>query len=229
MSNTIDPTVQITRPGIRSPGAAAIAGIIFSVLMVITMVLITNITAFTPADITREQLTERSGAISMALGLVPFAGIAFLWFTGVIRDHLGKHEDQFFATVFLGSGIMFLAMIFVWAATLGAVIGSYTLVDRTLVGDEILVFGFAFMNKIIGSFALRMAGVYMISTGTLWFRTKTMPRWLIAITYVVALSFLFFAGAIREARFVFPIWVALVSVYILIANRRSTRRSPVQT
>lgn len=33
------------------------------------------------------------------------AGIAFLWFIGVIRDRSGAHEDRFFATVFLGSGL----------------------------------------------------------------------------------------------------------------------------
>jgi hypothetical protein len=27
--------------------------------------------------------------VSLALGLLPFAGIAFLWFIGVVRDRLG--------------------------------------------------------------------------------------------------------------------------------------------
>jgi len=43
---------------------------------------------------------------------LPFAGIAFLWFIGVLRDRLGELEDRFFATVFLGSGLLFLAMLF---------------------------------------------------------------------------------------------------------------------
>ena len=37
--------------------------------------------------------------------LMPFAGIAFLWFIGVVRDGFGRYEDKFFASVFLGSGI----------------------------------------------------------------------------------------------------------------------------
>jgi len=41
--------------------------------------------------------------VSLALNLLPFAGIAFLWFIGVVRDRLGQSEDRFFATVFLGS------------------------------------------------------------------------------------------------------------------------------
>jgi hypothetical protein len=39
----------------------------------------------------------------------------------------------------------------------------------------------------------------------------------------VALSFLLFAGALRWARFIFPAWVLLVSVYILILNYRYTQ------
>ena len=49
-----------------------------------------------------------------------------------------------------------------------------------------------------------------------------MPRWLSIVTYVVALSFLLFAGALREARFLFPVWVFVVSIYILVVNYRRT-------
>jgi hypothetical protein len=50
--------------------------------------------------------------ILIALNMVPFSGIAFLWFIGVVRDLIGEREDRFFATVFLGSGLLFVAMLF---------------------------------------------------------------------------------------------------------------------
>jgi hypothetical protein len=50
-------------------------------------------------------LKTSSNKVGLALNLVPFAGIAFLWFIGVLRDRLGELEDRFFATVFLGSGL----------------------------------------------------------------------------------------------------------------------------
>ena len=205
---------------IRSPRSAAVAGIIFSLLMIASMILISTITSVTLADISRDWLETRVDTASLALGLVPFAGIAFLWFTGVIRDHVGDREDRFFATVFLGSGIAFVVLLFIWAATIGAIFGSYALAASILVDNDIFIFGFAFMNQIISNYALRMAGVYMLSISTLWTRTSVMPRWLTIISYIVALGFLFFAGAFREARFIFPIWVFLVSVYILVVNRR---------
>jgi len=45
---------------------------------------------------------SRRKAVVVALNLVLFAGIAFLWFIGVVRDRIGEREDRFFATVFLG-------------------------------------------------------------------------------------------------------------------------------
>jgi hypothetical protein len=65
-----------------------------------------------------------------------------------------------------------------------------------------------------------MAGVYMISINTLWARAEVMPRWIIIITYIVALGFLLFAGRLLLARYIFPAWVFLISIYILILNYR---------
>ena len=55
---------------------------------------------------------QRRNLIRLSLNLVPFAGIAFLWFIGVIREQLGAVEDRLFSSVFLGSGVLFLAMLF---------------------------------------------------------------------------------------------------------------------
>ena len=78
------------------------------------------------------------------------------------------------------------------------------------------------MNEISNNYVLRMAGVYMISINTLWTRAEVMPRWIIILTYIVALGFLFFAGKLLVARYIFPVWVFLISVYILILNYRRT-------
>jgi hypothetical protein len=210
------------RPELKSPRSAAIAGILFSLLLMTSMLLFRSIVTVTPADIDRDWIESSAKTASLALALVPFAGIAFLWFTGVIRDRLGGREDKLFATVFFGSGILLVGMIFVWAAAFGAVFGTYALAADRLVDDDIFFFGITFMNEILGNYTLRMAGVFMLSIGTLWTRTGIMPRWLTIITYIVALGFIVFAGTIREARFIFPAWVFLVSVYILVMNYRRT-------
>ena len=114
------------RQALKTPRSAAIAGIIFSVLYGTSMVLInmplphdpTAFLAWLEADTT---------TVTLALNLIPYAGIAFLWFIGVIRDLLSDQEDRLFATVFLGSGLLFLALTFI-----GAVSGSRAVERATL-------------------------------------------------------------------------------------------------
>src|SRR5260370_28683872 len=105
---------------LRTPRAAAVAGIVFSVLLIAAFVLLR---LSVPADprVAGTWLTDsgRRVAVAIGLNLVPFAGIAFLWFIGVLRDRIGEREDRVFATVFLGSGLVFLAMLFVAAAVRG--------------------------------------------------------------------------------------------------------------
>jgi hypothetical protein len=191
--------------------------------MIASMILLRTGAIVDPAEVGPEWLEARSAAASVVLVLVPFAGIAFLWFTGVMRDLLGDLEDKFFATVFLGSGIILVVMMFVWAAAYGAIFGTYEAVADVLTDLDLFVYAITFSNQIMANYFLRMAGVYMLSTASLWTRTAAVPRWLSIVTFIVALSFLLFAGALRWARFIFPAWVLLVSVYILILNYRYTQ------
>ena len=221
--------VRLIRQQIRSPRSAAAAGILYSVLMITGMLLTANMVSAIPADIDREWLETWSGTASLVVTIVPFAGLAFLWFTGVIRDRLGDREDRFFATIFLGSGIIYVVMLFIWGGTIGAIFGTITTTVDLLADDDVFIFGFAFMNEIIGNYALRMAGVYMMSIGAIWTRTGLMPRWLSVVTFIVALGLLLFASAVREARFLFPMWVFVVSVYILILNYRRSHEDALKT
>ena len=93
------------------------AGIVFSVFLIAALVLLTVSVPGDPAT-PRTWLTDsrRRAAVVVAVNLIPFAGIAFLWFVGVLRARIGEREDRFFATVFLGSGLLFVAMLFVAAA-----------------------------------------------------------------------------------------------------------------
>ena len=110
---------------LRTPRAAAVAGIIFSVLMATALVLLRISVPARPGG-TGAWLTDsgKRAAVAVALNFIPFAGIAFLWFIGVVRDRVGEREDRFFASVFLGSGLLFVAMLFVAAAVSGGLIAG---------------------------------------------------------------------------------------------------------
>ena len=207
---------------VRSPRSAAIAGIVFSGLIAASMILLYSNVRASPVDVGDEWLESWSGAATVVLVLVPFAGIAFLWFTGVIRDLVGDREDRFFATVFFGSGIILVVMMYTWAAAVGAILSTYAATAHISVDKDVYIFGLTFMDQIIGSYFLRMGAVYMLSISSLWTRARVVPRWLTIVSYVVGLSFLLFASWLRWARFMFPAWVLLVSIYILVQNYRST-------
>ena len=106
---------------LRAPRAAAIAGIFFSVLLIASDLLIWISIPANPAA-HPSYVMSHSTTVSLALNLLPFAGIAFLWFIAVVRNRLGSLEDRFFATVFLGSGLLYIAMVFTSAALAGGLI-----------------------------------------------------------------------------------------------------------
>src|SRR5262245_49360149 len=122
----------LTSQALKTPRAAAVAGILFAVLFSGSLVLIR---LSIPANVEDSGvwLKQRAGTVTLALSLLPFAGIAFLWFMGVVRDRMGYLEDQFFSTVFFGSGLLFLAMTFVSAALAGGVLATYALEPSKLI------------------------------------------------------------------------------------------------
>jgi hypothetical protein len=155
-------------------------------------------------------------AIRLAIHLVPFAGIAFLWFIGVLRNRLGALEDQFFATVFLGSGLLFVASLFASGAFSGSVIEAvanghpfssdiYFLV-RQLVG--------AFVNV----FAIKMAGVFIFSTSMVVFRTRILPRWVAFLGFASAVVLLLVITSWPWIALLFPFWMLVISTRILVAE-----------
>ena len=206
---------------LRTPRSAAVAGILFSVLFGVCIFVIG--TAF-PAGIAETStggLAAKRDAVLLALALIPFAGIAFLWFIGVVRDLLGEFEDQFFSTVFFGSGLLFLAMTFVSAAIAGGLLGVELRGSISPAGQEALTFGRLVMYQISHNYAIRMAGVFMLSLGTIWYRTGLMPRWLALLTLVVAITLIIVFNESFSISLIFPGWVLLISIYILLRNRRS--------
>jgi len=207
---------------VTTPRAAAIAGILFGLLFTASLVLLRTAIPADPYSGT-DWIEQGLQRITIALQLMPFAGIAFLWFIGVVRDRLGRYEDQFFSTVFFGSGILFLAIVFVSMAIAGGMIAGYKLNPGITLDSQVIYFGRALMIELSNVYALRMAGVFMISLGTIWLRTGLMPRWLVILTYLLAVSLLIIINLSLWVTLIFPVWVMLISVETLVLNlRRST-------
>jgi hypothetical protein len=189
---------------LSTPRAAAAAGVLFAVLFATALTLIRL--ALPEGAEPGTQWVDDSHHIRVASILIPFAGIAFLWFIGVVRDGFGGYEDKFFSSVFIGSGLLFLAMIFVISAVGVALTHS---------SGEAAVFGQMFLVTLSKTYALRMAAVFMMSLATIWLKTGLMPRWLVGVTYLVAAGLLLASDVTMWLVLAFPIWVLVVSLLLL--------------
>jgi hypothetical protein len=224
----MDQQATFVRSSLTTPRAAAIAGIVFSVLLIASLVLIRISVPADPQD-AGDWLSGGWRNVNLALNLLPFAGIAFLWFIGVVRDRLGQYEDRFFATVFLGSGLLFLAMLFVSAAIAGGIISIFGAAPGMLIESGLYTFGRTVTYEIMNVYTMKMAGVFMISSCTLSLRTGIFPRWMAYLGLVLALFLLFSLGFFYWAPLIFPLWVLLISVHILWANFRGPKSEPTSS
>jgi hypothetical protein len=198
----------------RSRRSAAIAGIVFAVLLLagLTMIRIALSESTFQALQTDPQ---RRGLIRLSLHLVPFAGIAFLWFIGVVREQLGNVEDRLFSTVFLGSGLLFLAMLFMGAVNST---GLLAMLAGPNPNADLFAYGRNSTQALISVYAMRMAAVFTLSVSTVGLRTSGLPRWVSFLGYLVALTLLLAAGEHKWFQLLFPTWVLLVSVVILFTH-----------
>ncbi len=215
--DVLKPGATLTTTRLRAPRAAAIAGILFALLLITSFLLLRLAVPADPLE-AGAWLKTNVNTVALALNLVPFAGIAFLWFIGVLRDRLGEREDRFFATVFLGSGLLFLAMLFFSAAMVGGIIIAYKVQSDRLLASATFTFARAITYEIMNIYAIKMAGVFMIATSTLGLRTGFITRWITFCGYAVALLLLFSSRYIEGILLVFPLWVLLISIHILIDN-----------
>ena len=207
----------LTRANLKTPRAAAIAGMMFSVLLLGALLLLRNSVPDDPRE-PGAWLNSESNTVALAINLVPFAGIAFLWFIGVLRDRLGASEDKFFATVFFGSGLLFLGMLFAAAAVAGALIISFETAPAQLIESATFHFARAAAYSMMNVYTIKMAGVFMVTTSTIAIYTGFAPRWIAILGYLLALLLLFGSYYLSWSFVVFPLWVLVMSIYIFFDN-----------
>ncbi|MGW3955877.1 hypothetical protein ACWEKM_34325 [Streptomyces sp. NPDC004752] len=216
--------MQTTASGeraLQTPRAAGLAGVVFALLLAAAIVLIRigipeGVDAATAVGFTDSASHD---AVHTALALVPFAGIFFLWFAGVVRSHLGEAEDRFLATVFLGSGLLFVATLFGAAAAADAAL-DIVRTPGTVSGPPTLAFGSHLAYTLMTGYAMRMAAVFTCSLSVLGYRRGVLPRWLTLLGFLTTLILLFISSNVPWVELVFPAWSLVLSGYILVVSNR---------
>jgi hypothetical protein len=62
----------------------------------------------------------------------------------------------------------------------------------------------------------------------MWMRTQVVPRWLAILTALLALVLLFTIGLSPWLPLIFPTWMLIVSILILISNYRRKAQSGME-
>jgi hypothetical protein len=209
-----------TRRG-RSIEAAAIAGIAYAVLTVLAMI---RLSRFPRLDLSDEELAQwfddgrHQAWLIGALSLGSVAAIAFLWFVAVIRRRLGDREDQFFSTVFLGSGILYVAVWLSGAAVLAAPAVAMTQFDAAAVSPASASLAGGIGGSLILVVAPRIQAVFIFTTSTVIMRSRVLPSWLAVVGYLSGLVLFVLPLVAQPAGLVFPAWVFTVSVVLLVTR-----------
>jgi hypothetical protein len=204
------PAIDEAGRRLRAPWAASIAGLLFSVMFTVALMLVRSETG-DPA--------QSTAVIIGGLYLAPFAGIMFLWFVAVIRDQIGELEDRFFATVFFGSGLLFVGLLF----TTAAVVSTPTTLDRFLGESQVSPEGVSVLRglgyTLLFAMATRAAAVFMLATATIGIRSGVFPRWFALVGFLLGIVLLVAVSFFELIILILPIWVAVVSLFILRRER----------
>jgi hypothetical protein len=213
-------TETLTPGALRTPRSAGVAGVLFAALFGIIVFLIHRVVPANPHDAGTwlTQTSDRS-EVKVALAMVPFCGIFFLWFMGAIRSRIGAAEDRFFSTVFLGSGLLFVAMMFVSTALMGALV-TLAALHGGAPPINVWELGRAATFNLAATFAMRMAAVFTLAASTIALRLRIHGHAIVWVGYASAVLLLVAASTVPWIELVFPLWVLLVSVDLLIQSYR---------
>ena len=218
--------VIATRQPAAPPRVVAISGIIFASLYTVSVVLVR---LAVPADPTEPGtwLADRAvrDGVQTALSLIPFTGIAFLWFMAVLRNRIGLLEDRFYATVFLGSGLLFVAMLFAAAAVSKGLFDTFATAGKFPGQSDVYSVCRSTTHTLMHTFAVKMAAVFMFVTSSIGLRTAVLARWVSFIGFAAGLAMLLVITDFAWIALLFPAWVLLVSVYILVMDFRQGMRA----
>ena len=207
------------------PRRIAFSGIIFSALYIASLVLLRLAVPADPGE-AGNWLADRNvrNWVYVAINLFPFTGIAFLWFMAVLRNRIGQFEDRFFATMFLGSGLLFVAMLFTAGSVSRGLLDTFGAVASLPGQSETYRVGRGMAYALMNTFGMRMLAVFMFVTSTIGLRTAVLSRWVSYVGYAFGLALLLVIADFAWIALLFPLWVLLVSTYILYTDFQLVRR-----
>jgi len=232
MATGDDTTVRNPDVGMPATRRAAILtarhGVIQAVLLLVSFWLLTRIPGAKAPDadfIAFYESDKRRLVVLVGLYLMPFAAIAFLWFAVALRMWLSRSlgsEDALLSNVQLVSAIIFIALFLAGAAASTVLAVSVEFSDYPVDPGAARQFP-QFGSALLLVFGMRMAAMFVFTTSGIARRHGLLPPWFIWTGYLVGLFLLLSATLNRLLVLVFPVWILVLSVILLLKARHLPR------
>jgi hypothetical protein len=200
-------------------------GIAFAVLFMVAYLLTSTVPGGRAADSEISDFYQNDGSRRLALvGLyiIPFSGIAFVWFIVALRMWISfshRRENYLMSNVQLVSGVLFLAMYFASAATSAATAASVEfsgVIAHPDIARQLPLYG----NTLMFVFGVRMAAMFVFSTSTIARGGGILPRWFTLAGYVVGVFMLLSASFSPALVLAFPVWMLVLCSLLFMRARR---------
>lgn len=209
-------------------------GIAHAVLFLVSFVLLSGVPG---AEASTQEIKDFYGSaqsrrlVLVGLYLMPFAGIAFIWFIVALRmwiDGTARRVNILMSNIQLVTGIVYVTLFFAAAASLSVLATSVEFADGDI--DPVTARQFpVFGNALLTIFALRMVAMFVFTTSTIGRTSGVLPSWFARGGYVVGMFLLLTASLQPWFVFVFPVWMLVLSTILLSRARRIPPELVVQS
>src|SRR5262245_26072638 len=155
--------------------------------------------------------------IIAAMYLMPFAGIAFLWFIVALRQWIrlgSRRMNELFSNVQLVSGVVFIALFLASAAAESTTAASVEFQSAPIDPASARLMPTLGRTMLL-VLAMRMAAIFVFSTTTIARHSGVLPRWFIWSGYLVGVFLLLSITLSPLLIIVFPAWVIVLCLLLI--------------
>jgi hypothetical protein len=206
----------------RIARTAGWSGLLFAGLLVASLLLVSRVPGLGDSDAAYRSFYAGGAETLTVVGLylVPFAGIACLWHMIATRTLMQVRRPGSWTEVphwlHLAASVIFVCLLFAGTAAVGAVALLTEFSSAPLPGPDVARALSSLGYALVFVYGVRAAGMYMLTTTGLMRTAQLLPRPLVLLSYLAA-AFLLLSVTFHPAiLLVFPGWVLMVSIVLLV-------------
>jgi len=216
---------EATSSSSLSPLLPAVMGTLFVLLFLLGSWIVSTAAAATQGKIALLKFYESDQnrlLVIFGLYLIPFAGIAFLWFVASMHEWMiqrAGRQDRLLSSVQQGSGLLFVALSFCSVAAGASIAISLQYLGTPIPGPQTASQLPGLGYTLFFVYALRAAGMFTLVTSRFAQSTNVFPRWLSIVGYLVGIVLMLSVTFSHLLGLIFPLWILLVCGFLFSKAR----------